>query len=210
MEPFVFSARAGEKPFKVQIDLKQGMVVTGIVKEDYYWRFTKPVPVKKGDEFEAAPGRGLVVRGSIFNSAPFRGLLVNGKTVERNFVSPKRKMGVRISWVAKRLRVVVYRDRVWRPGKPTHGKVTKTSWVAVDVRSYHVGQGSAPHEAIKSLLWTCAASNFMADEERGKGRQVIRWRCLLSKREASEMEAKAKKDGLILDGVEVPEFRKLA
>lgn len=206
MKPFTFSA--DKKPFKVQIDLKQGMVVTGIVKGDYYWRFTKPVPVKEGDVFKAAPGHGLVVRGDVFKTAPFRGVILNGKIVERNFISPKGRMGRNIGWVAKRLRVVVFRDRIWRPGAKNHGKVTDSSWVAVDVRSYHVGQGPTSHEAIQSLLYTCSATNFLAEEDRKRGRQVVRGRCLLPKAEVKEMEDKARKHGVILDGVEVPKLKR--
>jgi hypothetical protein len=56
-----FGSRIGEKPFKVQLD--QGGIVTGLSDENYWYRFTSPIVVKRGDSFSAANGKGLLVNG---------------------------------------------------------------------------------------------------------------------------------------------------
>jgi len=191
LKPFEFVAQ--DKPFRVVPDFKRGAVVTGYTtgrEHEYFFRFTRPVPVKRGDVFRAAPGRGLVL---------------NGTLIERTIRPPKGKTPILISWVAKKLRVAVFqeRDPIWNPGGKNHGKPGKPHWTACDVRSYHVGCADSPVEAIRNLLEQCSVTNLIAEEERAKGRRVVRWRCLLPKKEASEMEARARKNGLILDGVEV-------
>ena len=189
IKPFTFCAT--RKPFRVEIDLKQGMAVTGIVRGDYFFRFTRPVPVKNGDVFKEAES----------------GLVLNGTFVPRRIIPPKGKTPIRIAWVAKRLRVAIFpeRDRLWDyKKKKSLNKWGKPYWVACDVRSYQVGTGDTVIDALQCLLESCAMENLMAEEEIAKKNEVIRWRCLLPKNEAEEMECKARKKGIILDGVEVP------
>jgi len=194
-KPFVFVATIGAKPFKVQIDMKQGMVVTGLGdKNDYYHRFTKYVPVKKGDVFEAAPGRGLIL---------------NGQLVECN-LRPRKRYPIRIGWVPKRLRLAVFfeRDRIWHPGHKDHGKLEpaeKGSWMAADTRGYWVSGGKTPVEAVRNVLFTIKATDLMEREDRQKGRKVIRWhveRTKGTRKELLEMEKAARKTGFILEGVD--------
>ena len=190
--PFIFSARIGEKkPFKVQIDLKQGMVVTGLSdRNDYYYRFTKPVPVKKGDSFSAAPGKGLIL---------------NGALVERNF-RPRKRYPIKMGWTASRLRLAVFfeKDKIWRPGHKDHGKDC-SSWMAADTRSYWVSSGRTPVEAVRNLLVQIKATDAMDREERQKGRKVVRWhveRTKGTRKELLGMEKQARKTGFILEGVD--------
>lgn len=181
-----FTAR--NEPFKIQI--KTPSAVTGYTEGEKYASFYRPIPVKEGDVFKVAPG----------------GIILNGTFVPRA-ARPLRKMTWKVSWVAKRLRVAVFkeRDRLWsrKLGKFTN-KFGKPYWTACDLRSYHVGCDKDAVQAIKNLILQCQATNLGAEEERAKGNSVIRWRCLLPKNEAAEMERKAKKTGFILDGVEVP------
>jgi hypothetical protein len=80
----------------------------------------------------------------------------------------------------------------------------KPYWVACDVRSYQIGCADTLVEALHELIESCVATNRLAEEEREKYKKVIRWRCLLTKNEVEEMEGKARRKGIILDGVEVP------
>lgn len=185
-EPFAFTA--SEKPFTVQLD--RPCIVTGWVEGDMAASFYRPIPVKKGDEFHWLNG----------------GLILNGEFIQRRHRKPK-KMVWKVSWVASRLRVAVFkdRDRVYsRRLKRFTKKFGRWYWTACDLRSYHIGCDEKLETAIKNLIWQCQATNLCAAEEEAKGHQVIRWRCLLPKNEREEMERKAKKNGFILDGVEVP------
>jgi hypothetical protein len=187
-KPHSFSA--GEKAFTVQLDYP--CVLSGYSVGDKYACFRRPIPVKKGDTFQ-------VVKGKV---------VLNGKIVERA-ATPLKKRACKISWVANRLRVVVFqeRDRHWsKKLKRFTKKLGDLYWVAYDVRSYHVGTGKTPVEAVNALILQCQATNIMADEEKVMGNQVIRWRCLLPPNEVKEAEAKARKTGFILDGVVLPPY----
>lgn len=193
-KPYEFGARIGEKPFEIKIDLKQGHVVTGLSdKNDYYWRFTRPVPVKKGDIFSAAPGKGLIL---------------NGKLVPRRFL-PKRRYDIKMGWAPEKLRVAVFqeRDQIYsRRLKKFTKKFDKPYWCAVDVRGYWIGTGDTVQVAVKRLLDQVQFTELMhKEEEEKKGRRVIRWHVERSKgvrKELDEMEKKAKKTGFVLEGVE--------
>lgn len=104
---------------------------------------------------------------------------------------------IKLSWVAKRLRIVIFPEKLLNK---------EVCWIACDVRSYHVAQGRTSHQAIRNLIETCSATNAMAETERRKGNRVIRWRCLLSVKDRARMERKAY---LILDGIEVPKWSEL-
>lgn len=178
--PFQFGARVGGKPFKVQIDLKQGHIVNGLYDDDYFYRFTRPIPVVKGDSFSAAPGKGLIL---------------NGKLIPRNIVKPKGKTSIKMGWAPEKLRMAVF----YEPEKNT------LPWVAADTRGYWIGVGRTSHEAIKQLIEMISITDDLEKEERKKGHQVIRWhveRTPGTKKELLDMEEKAKKTGFILDGVE--------
>jgi hypothetical protein len=189
IKPYEFYARS--KPFRIEIDLKQGMVVKGNSTGDYLFRFTVPVPVKEGDLIKAAKS----------------GLMLNGTLVPRRIIPPKGKITPRVAWVAKQLRVVIFpdRDRMYDHKKKKFlNKWGKPYWVACDVRSYQIGCADTLVEALHELIESCVATNRLAEEEREKYKKVIRWRCLLTKNEVEEMEGKARRKGIILDGVEVP------
>lgn len=185
-KPYGFGA--GENAFTVQLDTP--CVLSGYSVDDKYACFCRPIPLKKGDTFQ-------VVKGKVF---------LNGKIVERA-ATPLKKRAYKISWVANKLRVVVFqeRDRLWskKLGRFTK-KMGDLYWVAYDVRSYHLGTGKTPVEAVNGLILQCQATNLMAEEQKAKGFQVIRWRCLLPPNEVKEAEAKARKTGFILDGVVLP------
>lgn len=186
-----FWPKAGDEPLKVGVD----GFVTGYRRGNRSFKLLRRVPIKVGDMISMCP----------------TGLHVNRKRVETK-ARPWTYKCVKIGWVAKRLRVVIFldRDRIWnrRTRKPTK-RFGKPYWTACDVRSYHVGCAATVQEALKNLLEQCAFTNMMAHEDRMKGKKVIRWRCLLDKKEFAEMEAKARKTGLILEGVEVPHWRTL-
>jgi hypothetical protein len=192
-KPFEFGARVGGKPFKVRLNLPRGHVVTGLSdKNDYYWRFTRPVPVKEGDIFSAAPGKGLIL---------------NGRLVPRNFM-PKKRYDIKMGWVSEKLRVAVFsdRDEIWnrRTKKPT-GRFGKPYWCALDVRSYWIGTGDTVQVALKRLIESVQLTEEMHKEETKKGRRVIRWhveRTPGTRKELNACEEKARKNGFILDGVE--------
>lgn len=188
--PYGFTA--AEKSFTVQLDMP--CMISGYRKGDSYASFYRPIPVKKGDTFRAVDGK----------------VVVNGAVVDR-VSRPLKKIIWKVSWVAKRLRIAVFQDRdpIWdkRTRKPTK-KLGKPHWTACDLRSYHIGCGKTVTEAVNELILHCQADNLSAEEERVKGNSVIRWRCLLPPNEVKEMEAKAKKTGFVLDGVEVPPIPK--
>jgi hypothetical protein len=189
IKPYVFYAR--QKPFLIEIDLKQGMVVKGISKGDYLFRFTRPVPVKEGD----------VIKGAK------HGLMLNGTLVPRRIIQPKGKVTPKVAWVAKRLRVAIFpdRDRLYDHKKKKFlNKWGTPYWTACDVRSYQIGCADTMVEALRDLIESCVMTNLLAEDERKKNPKVIRWRCLLTKDEVEEMECKARRKGIILDGVEVP------
>jgi hypothetical protein len=189
IKPYEFWAT--RKPFLVEIDLKQGMAVKGIWKDDYLFRFTKPVSVKKGDVIKEAKD----------------GLMLNGTFVPRRIIPPKGKTTPKVAWVAKQLRVAIFpeRDRLYNhKNKKFLNKWGKPYWVACDVRSYQIGCADTLVEALRDLIESCVETNKLAEEEKAKYKKVIRWRCLLTKTEVKEMERKARRKGIILDGVEVP------
>lgn len=116
---------------------------------------------------------------------------------------------VKVPWTAARMRVVLFRerDRIYsRRLKRFTKKYGKPYWVACDVRAYSLACGDDPVQAINRLIRHVQATNLIAGEEKAKGGQVIRWRCLLKKKEVREFEAKAKMTGFILDGVKSPEM----
>lgn len=189
-KPYGFGA--GEKAFTVQLD--SPCVLSGYSVGEKYACFRQPIPVKKGDTFQ-------VVKGKV---------VLNGKIVERAATRLKRR-ACKISWVANKLRVVVFqeRDRLWsKKRKCFTKKMGDLYWVAYDVRSYHIGTGKTPVEAVNGLILQCQATNLMAEEEKATGGKVIRWRCLLPPNEVKEAERKAKKTGFILDGVTLPPWPK--
>lgn len=195
IKPYSFVARYN-KPFKVEIDLKQGMCVDGIAKGrelEYFFRFTRPVPVKKGDVFKAAKN----------------GIILNGKIVPRNIIPPKGRTICNVCWVAKRLCVAIFpeRDRLYDyKAKKFLNTWGKPYWTACDLRSYQVGCGDTLIEALRNLIESCVLANQLAEHEKKKRGAVIRGRhALLTKDEIKEMECKARKKGIIIDGVEVPE-----
>lgn len=193
-KPFTFTASIGRKPFRVEINLKQGHTVTGLADDDYYYRFTRPVPVKRGDVFKAAPGRGLIL---------------NGKLVPRRF-RPRKKMDIQIAWAPEKLRVAVFPEvdeTRWNARKKRVEKIKnpKPYWVAMDVRGYWLGTGDTTQQAIARLLDQLKVSEELANEERRKGKRVIRWHCERTpgaRQETRDAEAKARRNGFILDGVE--------
>lgn len=189
-EPFSFSAR--EELFTVKLDRE--CVLSGFSVGDKYACFRRPIPVKMGDTFQ-------VVNGQV---------ILNGKPVDRA-ATPLKRRTVKVSWVANKLRVVVFqeRDRLWskKLGRFTK-KLGDLYWVAYDVRSYHIGTGKTPVEALNRLIMQCQATNLIAEEEKATGGKVIRWRCLLPKNEIQQAEAKARKTGFILDGVILPPMPK--
>jgi len=193
-KPHTFGARIGEKPFKVKINLKQGHIVTGLsdTKNDYYYRFTKPVPVKEGDVFSAAPGKGLIL---------------NGKLVPRSFM-PKKRYDIKMGWAPEKLRVAVFneRDRIWsRRTKKFTKQFGKPYWCALDTRGYWIGTGDTVQAALKGLIESVQFTEEMQKEDEKKGRKVIRWhveRTPGTRKELDECEKKARKNGFILDGVE--------
>lgn len=185
-QPFSFSAC--EKPFTVQLD--RPCVLSGYSVGEKYACFRRPIPVKKGDTFHVIQGK----------------VELNGKIVDRA-ATPLKRRPVMVSWVATRLRVALFQeqDRIWskRLGGFTK-KFGDRYFCACDLRSYHIGTGNTPIDAMNALIRQCLVTNLMAEEEKAKGCKVIRWRCLLSSKEIKEMEGKARKTGFILDGVEVP------
>jgi hypothetical protein len=177
-KPFTFSSGIGGKPFKVQLD--QECHVTGLWDENYWYGFTLPVVVWKGDVFEAAEGKGLIV---------------NGKLVKRNF-RPRKKHGIWIACAAKRVRIAVFpSERVKKHG----------IWIACDVTSYNMGQGKGPFNALRSLIHVLKGEKILQKESEMKGKKVTRWRVDKLpgvRQELAQMEEKARKDGLILDNVD--------
>lgn len=156
------------------------------------FRLSYPVYADKAVPVMVRPGKGIEVAGTLF---------------ERK-ARPWTPKGCIIGWVPKRLKIAVFfeRGRLWSPGRKDHGKPT-SGWIAADVRGYHVAQGDDALAAIRSLLLTCAFTNEMANEERKKGMKVTRQMLHLQadvKRDMREMEKKAVKTGIILDGIEVP------
>jgi len=200
-KPYGYSARI--KPFKLEIDFKQGAAVTGFwdIKNDTLSRYTKHVPVKKGDVFYHDPKRGLVL---------------NGKPVPVK-VMPPRKIDSKIGWVPKRLRIAVFyeKDKLWNPGHKDHGRRCD-GWLAADTRGYWVSQGETALEAIRNLIDLVRITDQLEEEDRRKGLRVIRWHVERTKgtaKELREMERKARKTGMILEGVDWRESvsaRKLA
>jgi hypothetical protein len=184
------------KPFKVEIDLKQGMLVTGYSENRdgvyYYSRFTRPVVVKKGDVFQQNPKKGFILNGKLH--------LVNMK--------PAKKQGCKMGWAPKRLRVAVFteRDPIWnRKTRKFTGKYGKPYWCAMDTRGYWLGTGVDVETAIRRLLQQVQFTQLMDKEERQKGVEVTRWHVERQKdvRETlREAEEKAKKTGFILEGID--------
>jgi len=193
-KPHTFGA--GKKPFTVEIDYPCRL--TGFETQSGKWRgFYRPVSVKKGDRFWVGKD-------------PWTGseqVFLNGKVLRRA-ATPARLLPCKISWVAKRLRIAVYRKRdpvYSRRLKRYTKKLLPPHWEAVDVRSYHIGTGDTCEQAIQALLMQVQATNYLALETKIlEKRRVIRWRCLLPPNEAKEMEAKARRTGFILEGVEAP------
>jgi hypothetical protein len=164
---------ADTKPFKMQ--LEEGSL-TGYVNEktDCFHRFTRPLPLKNGDVFSYTRGK-VILNGKVLGQATY----------------PGKKRVYKIGWAAKKIRLAVFQD----------GK----HWMAADTRSYNVSQGSDPLQAIKSLFLTLRAEDEMAKDLRRKGKQVIRWhveRTPGTKKELLNIEKRASKRGLLLDGVE--------
>ncbi len=94
-----------------------------------------------------------------------------------------------INWASKRLRVALFIDG--------------EHWIAADLRSYWVAQGKTPVEAIRALIFIIRASEILQKEDEKKGHKVIRWKCYKKAQDhIIHMERRAKKDGLILDGVD--------
>lgn len=190
-KPFTFGAKIGEKPFKVQIKPKYGTIVTGLWDDDYFYRFTRPVQVKEGDIFSAAPGKGLIL---------------NGQLIPRKIIQPKEKTSIKIGWAPERLRIAVFneRDRIWHPGHKNHGKLSKPYWCAADTRGYWLGTGDTAQMALKRLIEGIQFT-VIGREDQKKGHRVIRWHVERTpgvKNELLDMERKARKTGFILDGVE--------
>lgn len=193
-KPHTFGAR--KKPFRVQINLKQGMVVTGASEDrkgiSYWARFTKPVPVKEGDVFSYDSERGFVL---------------NGKPHPVN-MRPFKKQGVQMAWAPKRMRVAVFkeRDRIYdRRKKKFTKRFGKPYWCAVDTRGYWLGTGDTVEVAVNRLLDQVQVTELMHKEEEKKGVRVIRWHCERQpdvRKEMLEDEKKAKKTGFILEGVD--------
>jgi hypothetical protein len=177
-KPFEFAARIGAPAFKVMLDRE--CHVTGLSDENYWYGFTSPVVVWKDDVFYAVKGNGL---------------MVNGKLVERNF-RPKKKMGVKIGWAAKRVRIAVFPSELAKK----HG-----IWIACDVTSYNMAQGEGPFNALRSLLHVLKGEKILHQEAEMQGKKVTRWRVDKLpgvRQELAKMEEKAKKEGMILDGVD--------
>jgi hypothetical protein len=176
-KPFTFSARIGGKPFKVQ--LNRECHVTGLSDDKYWYGFTAPVVVWKGDVF----------------SADSEGLIVNGKLIERNF-RPRKKIGVKIGWAAKKVRIAIFPSELVKK----HG-----IWIACDVTSYNMAQGKGAFNALRSLIHVLKGEQILHREAEMKGKKVIRWRVDKLpgvRQDLAKMEEKAKKEGMILDNVD--------
>lgn len=192
-KPFTFSAKIGGEPFTVRISPKYGTVVTGLYDDSYYHSFRRHVPVKKGDVFSAAPGKGLIV---------------NGTLIPRAIIKPKHKQPMKMGWAPEKLRLAVFWDQgfVWsRKLKRFTKQKEDPYWCAMDTRGYWIGTGKTPQEAMSRLISTIKFTEEMATEDRKKGHQVIRWhveRTPGTRKELLNMEKKARKTGFILDGVE--------
>lgn len=183
---------AREKPFTLPYD--STCWLSGWVRGEWITHLYHPIPLKKGDTFRLSKSGKL---------------LLNGSAVHRSARPPKRIV-YQISWVAKRLRVAVFRDRdrIWshRLKRYLRNKFSEPYWTACDLRSYHIGCADTIVDAVKGMIEMAQFNNRAAEEERSKGNPVRRWRCVLKPKEVREMEAMARKTGFILDGVEVPSF----
>jgi hypothetical protein len=192
-KPYSFGAKIGGKPFKVQITPKHGTVVTGLYDDDYYYSFRRHVSVKEGDVFEAAPGKKL---------------MLNGELVRRAIIKPKHKTPMKMGWAAEKLRIAVFWacDPQWsKKLKRFTKKMGDPYWCAMDTRSYWIGTGKTPQEAMSRLIESVKFTELMEKEDRKKGHRVIRWhveRTPGTRKELLDMEKKARKTGFILDGVE--------
>lgn len=192
-KPFTFSARIGHPPFRVQIKPKYGAIVTGLWDDEYSYRFTRSVPVKEGDVFSAAPGKGLIL---------------NGQLVPRTIIKPKQKTTMKMGWAPEKLRIAVFVDRdqqYSRRLKRFTKKFGDPYWCAVDTRGYWLGTGNSPQMALKRLVEQVKVTEDMENEDRKKGHRVIRWHVERRpgiRKELLGMEQKARKTGFILDGVE--------
>ena len=180
-KPFTFCPRVGEKPFKVTVTHTKNLLVTGIMdRNDRFHRFTRPIPIKFGDVFSACEKKGLKLNGSL---------------VDRRF-HPSRQMPILMAWAPKRLDIAIFRE-VEKKGKPY--------WVAMDVRGYWLGVGDTLDQALHQLLHQLKATDFLHREERGRGRQIVRWHCHKTKGARAEMREaveKALKGGMLLRGVD--------
>ena len=159
------------------------------------YRLSYPVYAEKGAKVVVHPKKGVEVNGVFF----------------KRKVRAWKPKGCVIGWVPKRLKIAVFfeRGRLWHPGHKDHGKDT-SGWLAADVRGYNVGQGDDPLDAIRSLLLTCGMNNEMAQQEKRKGLKVTRQMHHLDpevQKDLREMEEKARKTGIILDGVLVPPMK---
>jgi len=186
-----FFAKVGEKPFKVH---PKEAVVSGFRHGERMFRFTRAIPVKEGDVFEYVKGIGLKIN----------------KQIVKTRAKPWTCKFTKVSWVAETLYVVLFpeQDPIWVRDKKTKkwkntGKLGKLYWTACDLRSYHVGCADTPVDALKHLIIQVKATEDMAHEFRTRERKrVIRWRCLLSPKEAKEMKAKAMRTGIVLGNLQ--------
>lgn len=118
-----------------------------------------------------------------------------------------KNSAVKISWVARTLRLVVFQERDQEYSRRLKRFINRYGpwyWVAYDVRSYQIGTGDTIPQAINRLIKQCHDTDFLALDEEARGGRVIRWRCLMPADEIKEAEAKARQTGFILDGVKLP------
>ena len=89
---------------------------------------------------------------------------------------PKKQTSI-IQWSAPVIDIGVHYcvEKLHSPGKKDHGKKCRF-WYALDLTSYHVGDGLTPMKAVESLLENMWQTELMADEFKAKGDRVIRER----------------------------------
>lgn len=122
-----------------------------------------------------------------------------------------KSKAVKIGRVAKRMRLAVFQDRdpiYSRRLKRFTKRFAPPHWTAFDLTSYHVGCGKDAAEAVRRLIAQIHATLFIIADEEAKGVKVIQWDVPLPEKEAKDAEDKAKKNGFILESVEMPPMPK--
>lgn len=167
--PFV----ASDRPFKLQIEVG---TLTGYLREktDTFHRFTRPLPLKKGDVFSYTKGR----------------VILNGKTVSQA-TYPGKKRIYKIGWAAKKIRLAVFPEgKSWIAADTRSYNVSQGSDPLEAIKNL-----------INTLKFEDEMQK--ADEKKGRKvvRWHVE-RTPGTKKDMLEMEKKATKKGLLLEAVE--------